>query len=95
MPCKPGMMPAASSETFPGYMNRVAVARPMAMKDADVNLHMHGFQGPEVQENIFASTLSTPAHACEIVMTIPLTQPPGTYFYHTPTARPTTKPRAD
>jgi FtsP/CotA-like multicopper oxidase with cupredoxin domain len=81
-PCKPGMMPAASSEMFPGYMNRMAVARPMAMKDADVNLHMHGFQGPEAQENIFASTLSTPAHACEIVMTIPLTQPPGTYFYH-------------
>ena len=61
----------------------MALARPMTMKDADVNLHMHGFQGPEQQENIFASTLSTPAHACEIVMTIPLSQPPGTYFYHT------------
>ncbi len=82
-PCRPSMMPAAAAESVQGYMNHTAIARPMAMKDVDVNLHMHGFQGSEAQENIFVSTLSTPAHACEIVMTIPGTQPTGTYFYHT------------
>lgn len=82
-PCTPQMMPDVKPETFVGYMNHPAVARPMTMKDLDVNLHLHGFQGPERDENIFASTLSTPAHACEYAITIPQTQPPGTYFYHT------------
>jgi FtsP/CotA-like multicopper oxidase with cupredoxin domain len=52
------------------------------MKPLDVNLHLHGFEGPPEQENVFLSTLSTPAHACEYDITIPSTQPPGTYFYH-------------
>ena len=82
-PCGPAAMPPAMPEMIPGYLNHPAMAHPMTMHDVDVNLHMHGFQGPESEENIFASTLSTPAHACEIVMTIPPTQPPGTYFYHT------------
>ena len=48
----------------------------------DTNVHLHGFEGPPVDENIFLSTLSTPMHACEFHVTIPATQPPGTYLYH-------------
>lgn len=81
-PCAPRPMPRMM-ETFNGYMNHPAIAAPMSVRDVDVNLHVHGFQGPPEEENIFASTLSTPAHACEFTMTIPRTQPVGTYFYHT------------
>jgi FtsP/CotA-like multicopper oxidase with cupredoxin domain len=80
--CKPSAMPAMPSQAYAGYMNHVIQARSMSMKDTDVNLHLHGFQGAPEEENVFLSTLSTPAHACEYDITIPRTQPPGTYFYH-------------
>ena len=54
----------------------------MGVKPVDTNIHLHGFEGPAAEENIFLSTLSTPMHACEYRITIPATQPPGTYFYH-------------
>ena len=54
----------------------------MSVKPVDTNIHLHGFEGPAAEENIFLSTLSTPMHACEYRITIPATQPPGTYFYH-------------
>jgi FtsP/CotA-like multicopper oxidase with cupredoxin domain len=80
--CMPAPMPAAKAITFSGYLNHTIYARNMDMKPLDVNLHLHGFEGPPEQENVFLSTLSTPAHACEYDITIPATQPPGTYFYH-------------
>ena len=81
--CWPRQMPMMAAKTFTGYMNHTLEDHLMAMKDVDANLHLHGFQGPPEEENIFLSTLSTPAHACEYVITVPRTQPPGTYFYHT------------
>jgi hypothetical protein len=66
-------------------------SRFMRMEPLDVNLHLHGFEGPPSQEDVFLSTLSTPAHACEYDITIPRTQPPGTYFYH-PHAHGMTRP---
>lgn len=81
-PCMPAQMPAAKVATYSGYLNHTIYAHTMAMKPLDVNLHLHGFEGPPEQENVFLSTLSTPAHACEYDVTIPSTQPPGTYFYH-------------
>lgn len=81
--CKPSVMPPMPERSFVGYMNHQIQSGSMDAKDVDANLHMHGFQGPPSQENVFLSTLSTPAHACEFVLTIPKTQPPGTYFYHT------------
>lgn len=80
--CKPMPMPQMPAQHFAGYLNHVIESRSMTTKDIDVNMHFHGFQGPAVQENIFVSSLSTPEHACEFVLTIPLSQPPGTYFYH-------------
>jgi len=65
------------------------------MRDIDANIHFHGFEGPSSQDDVFVSALSTPEHACEYELTVPVTQPPGTYFYHpTRTAWPTTKSRA-
>ena len=81
-PCMPAPMPDAKVTVFSGYLNHTVYARSMKMKPLDVNLHLHGFEGPPEQENVFLSTLSTPAHACEYDITIPSTQPPGTYFYH-------------
>lgn len=83
-PCAPMAMPMPKDRprTFTGYLNHTFQPRYVAMDDTDVNLHLHGFQGPASQEDIFLSTLSTPAHACEYDITIPMTQPPGTYFYH-------------
>ncbi|HVA28298.1 MAG TPA: multicopper oxidase domain-containing protein [Candidatus Baltobacteraceae bacterium] len=80
--CMPRPMMPAKSTAFVGYLNHTMYARTMDMPDIDVNMHFHGFQGPPQQENIFLSTLSTPAHACEYDVTIPRAQPPGTYYYH-------------
>lgn len=81
--CKPSAMADMPARRFVGYMNHTIETRSMTVKDVDANLHFHGFQGPPGEEDVFLSTLSTPAHACEYVLTIPQTQPPGTYFYHT------------
>lgn len=80
--CMPSPMPAMMTKHYVGYLNHTVYARSMQMRDVDVNLHLHGFEGPPSQENVFLSTLSTPMHACEYDITIPRTQPPGTYFYH-------------
>lgn len=81
-PCKPSVMPAMMPTIYRGYLNHTIYARRMKMPDIDVNLHLHGFEGPAAEENVFLSTLSTPMHACEYDITIPRTQPPGTYYYH-------------
>jgi len=83
--CRPATMmsPMSPPHRYMGYMNHVILARPMPrMRDIDVNMHFHGFRGSPVQDDVFLSTLSTPQHACEYVLTVPKTQPPGTYFYH-------------
>lgn len=82
LPCKPPVMPAMMPRNFAGYMNHTIHAAQMNARDVDVNIHLHGFEGPALQENVFLSTLSTPMHACEFDITIPQSQPPGTYFYH-------------
>lgn len=82
-PCSPMHMGMSEGHAFPGYLNHTQYYEATsAAKPTDVNLHLHGFQGPASQENVFLSTLSTPAHACEYTITIPGTQPVGTYFYH-------------
>lgn len=81
-PCKPVVMPAMPMQHWMGYLNHVVDDRPMPIQARDTNLHLHGFEGPASMENIFLSALSTPMHACEYDVTIPLTQPPGTYLYH-------------
>lgn len=81
-PCMPAPMADGKVTPFSGYLNHTIYARTMNTKPLDVNLHLHGFEGPPEQENVFLSTLSTAAHACEYDITIPLKQPPGTYFYH-------------
>ncbi|HET6896623.1 MAG TPA: multicopper oxidase domain-containing protein [Candidatus Baltobacteraceae bacterium] len=80
--CAPAPMNAMQPHAFSGYLDHTIYSRYMEMQPLDVNLHLHGFEGPPQQENVFLSTLSTPAHACEYDITVPLTQPPGTYFYH-------------
>lgn len=82
-PCMPMDMPPASMQHHVGYLNHTIDDRWMKHGGADTNLHLHGFEGPPSQENVFLSTLSTPMHACEYRVTIPRTQPPGTYMYHT------------
>ena len=80
--CKPMQMPPAPVEHWIGYLNHVIDDRYFSVKATDTNLHLHGFEGPAPEENVFLSTLSTPMHACEYRVTIPRTQPPGTYLYH-------------
>ena len=80
--CLPQRMPAIRAQHFVGYLDRITYSRHLRVADLDTNVHLHGFQGPASQENVFLSTLSTPDHACEYVVTIPIAQPPGTYFYH-------------
>ena len=80
--CKPMTMPAAPVQHWVGYLNHTIDDRDFNMKPLDTNLHLHGFEGPASDENVFLSTLSTPMHACEYRITIPRTQPPGTYIFH-------------
>jgi FtsP/CotA-like multicopper oxidase with cupredoxin domain len=80
--CGPMMMPATPAVEHAGYLNHTIADRYMHASPVDTNVHLHGFEGPPVDENIFLSTLSTPMHACEFHVTIPATQPPGTYLYH-------------
>ena len=81
--CGPMPMPQMAPQLSLGYMNHTIRSQPMPpMADNDVNMHFHGFEGAASQENVFLSSLSTREHACEFELTIPQTQPPGTYFYH-------------
>lgn len=80
--CMPMPMPETPVAHYVGYLNHRVDDRWMPKLAVDTNIHLHGFQGPAIQENVFLSTLSTPAHACEYHIDIPLSQPPGTYFYH-------------
>lgn len=82
LPCMPMHMPPATLTRYVGYLNHTVYDRYMHVAPVDTNIHLHGFQGPADQENIFLSTLSTPLHACEYRITIPRTQPPGMYLYH-------------
>ncbi|HZZ64447.1 MAG TPA: multicopper oxidase domain-containing protein, partial [Candidatus Baltobacteraceae bacterium] len=80
--CMPMSMRASPVKHYSGYLNHVLYDHYMSAKPEDTNIHFHGFQGPAMEENVFVSTLSTPMHACEYHITIPPTQPVGTYFYH-------------
>jgi FtsP/CotA-like multicopper oxidase with cupredoxin domain len=81
-PCMPMPVHEGPVQRYAGYLNHIVIERPMEMKPLDTNLHMHGFEGPASEDNVFLSTLSTPMHACEYVYHLPSTQPAGTYFYH-------------
>jgi FtsP/CotA-like multicopper oxidase with cupredoxin domain len=81
--CMPMPMPPARTVHYVGYLNHTIDDRHMHVRPVDTNIHLHGFEGPADEENIFLSTLSTPMHACEYHITIPRTQPPGLYMYHT------------
>jgi FtsP/CotA-like multicopper oxidase with cupredoxin domain len=80
--CMPMGMPHAQVVHYTGYLNHQIDDAYMPKLAVDTNIHLHGFQGPASEENVFLSTLSTPMHACEYHIDIPSTQPPGTYFYH-------------
>jgi FtsP/CotA-like multicopper oxidase with cupredoxin domain len=80
--CHPMDMPPMKPVHYVGYLNHTIDDRLMHVPPVDTNLHLHGFEGPADEENVFLSTLSTPVHACEYRITIPATQPPGTYIYH-------------
>jgi suppressor of ftsI len=80
--CMPMSMPALTTNHYVGYLNHTIDDRWMKMAPVDTNIHLHGYQGPAAEENIFLSSLSTPMHACEYHITIPPTQPAGTYMYH-------------
>jgi len=81
--CAPAMAkPGSGAAAYVGYLNHPVEDRWMPKLALDTNIHLHGFEGPAAQENVFLSTLSTPMHACEYHITIPATQPPGTYIYH-------------
>jgi FtsP/CotA-like multicopper oxidase with cupredoxin domain len=81
-PCMPMGMPHTDTLYHVGYLNHTIDDRYMHVSTLDTNLHLHGFEGPASEENVFLSTLSTPMHACEYDVAIPHTQPPGTYVYH-------------
>lgn len=80
--CMPMPMPAPATNHYAGYLNHTLDDRYTTMAPVDTNLHLHGYEGPEREENVFLSTLSNPMRACEYHVTIPTTQPPGTYMYH-------------
>lgn len=82
LPACTAMPMRASSVAYVGYLNHPIVDASVRMKALDTNIHLHGFEGPAIEENVFLSTLSTPLRACEYHITIPATQPVGTYFYH-------------
>ncbi|MBV8155774.1 MAG: multicopper oxidase domain-containing protein [Candidatus Eremiobacteraeota bacterium] len=81
-PCEPMPMPHAETVQYVGYLNHSIDDMWMPKLAVDTNIHLHGFQGPAIAENIFLSTLSTAMRACEYHIDVPRSQPPGTYFYH-------------
>jgi FtsP/CotA-like multicopper oxidase with cupredoxin domain len=80
--CMPMPVHEGPVEHYAGYLNHIVSERPIEMKPVDTNLHMHGFEGLESEDNTFLSTLSSPMHTCEYVYHLPVTQPAGTFFYH-------------
>ena len=80
--CMPMGMPAAND----GALRRLSEPhdrRPFHARSAGRHESSPArLRGTRDQENVFLSTLSTPVHACEYRITIPATQPPGTYIYH-------------
>jgi FtsP/CotA-like multicopper oxidase with cupredoxin domain len=80
--CRPMPMPMPPVIHRVGYLNHTIDDRYLPMPASDTNVHLHGFEGPAAEENIFLSTLSTRQGACEYVITIPRSQPLGTYVYH-------------
>ena len=80
--CMPMSMPDVRVRQYVGYLNHTIHDRYLSTKPIDTNFHLHGFIGSAAEEDVFLSTLSTPMHACEYHVTIPSSQPPGTYFYH-------------
>lgn len=75
-------MPFATTTHYVGYLNHTIDDRYLRGRPVDTNVHLHGFEGPADEENIFLSTLSTPMRACEYRIAIPRSQPPGLYMYH-------------
>jgi suppressor of ftsI len=82
-PCMPMHMPPSDLQHHVGYLNHTIDDLWMKHGGNDTNLHLHGFEGPPSDEDVFLSSLSTPMHACEYRVTVPRSQPPGTYMYHT------------
>src|SRR5262249_44898173 len=54
--CSPMMMPGAPAVKRAGYLNHTISDRYMHVSPADTNIHLHGFEGPAVDENVFLST---------------------------------------
>src|SRR6202020_296146 len=54
-PCMPMRMPDVAMQHHVGYLNHRIDDRWTAHADTDTNLHLHGYEGPPSQENIFLS----------------------------------------
>ena len=48
--CMPSPMPAMMTKHYVGYLNHTVYARRMQMRDVDVNLHLHGFEGRQARK---------------------------------------------
>lgn len=77
-----GPMPSANAT--PGYFGhpRVAATPSHAMMANDTNLHTHGWHVDPDVDNVFKSLAMSANGTCAFTFTIPLSQPPGTYWYH-------------
>lgn len=82
-----GPMPTPyPSMTPPGYFDhpRVPVhTMPPWMVDNDTNFHTHGWHVSPYADNVYKSLAWAPTpNTCVYEFSIPMTQPPGTYWYH-------------
>jgi FtsP/CotA-like multicopper oxidase with cupredoxin domain len=75
----PGLLP-------PGYFNHARVpTQPDVpwMASNDTNFHTHGWHVDPYVDNVYKSLVWAPnPNSCVYTFSIPLTQPPGTYWYH-------------
>ncbi|HTD33837.1 MAG TPA: multicopper oxidase domain-containing protein [Candidatus Elarobacter sp.] len=74
------------SSPAPGYFNHPRAQHPGMppwMISSDTNFHTHGWHVSPYVDNVFKSLYYAPnRNTCVFKFTVPVSQPPGTYWYH-------------
>ncbi|HTJ27495.1 MAG TPA: multicopper oxidase domain-containing protein [Candidatus Limnocylindria bacterium] len=73
-------LPPASKSGYAGRARVAATMPPMAANDT--NFHTHGWHVDPNVDNVFKSLVYAKNGACTYTFDVPLSQPPGSYWYH-------------
>lgn len=82
-----GPLPAPNPSAVPGgyfgHHRVTSAVDPPWMLENDTNFHTHGWHVDPYVDNVYKSLVWAPnPNTCVFTFNVPLTQPPGTYWYH-------------